>query len=88
MVKYKNGKIRLNCARMTSAEAQFLSSITNTYEPDHPSGSWERYDEILFETEKAWALQFGCWKIWLPKSQCKIYNKYVWIPEWLKAQPR
>ena len=39
--------------------------------------------EILHDTAKAWNIKLNDGIYWLPKSQCRIVNKQVYIPEWL-----
>lgn len=43
------------------------------------------FDEILEETEAAFKIVIDSEKIWLPKSQIKIYEKgkKIYLPEWL-----
>lgn len=46
------------------------------------------YDDIERETDAAYLLVFGDQKIWLPKSQIRVYekNKKVFVPEWLAIE--
>lgn len=46
------------------------------------------YTAIINETEKAWQLKIEGYKLWLPKSQCKLIQetKSILIPEWLASQ--
>ena len=39
--------------------------------------------EILKETEKAWQVKLKEGVYWLPKSQCRIIGKKIYIPKWL-----
>lgn len=43
------------------------------------------FDQVDKETEAAYCLVFDTDKVWLPKSQVRIYekNKKVFLPEWL-----
>lgn len=46
------------------------------------------YDDMEAETEAAYLLVFDDEKIWLPKSQVRVYekNKKVFVPEWLAIE--
>ena len=43
------------------------------------------FDELERETEAAYLITIDGEKIWLPKTQVRIYekNKKVFLPEWL-----
>jgi len=43
------------------------------------------FDEIEKETDAAYYFVFEDEKVWLPKSQVRVYekNKKVFLPEWL-----
>jgi hypothetical protein len=42
-----------------------------------------KYKKIEKETEKAIFVTIRNKKIWLPKSQIKYDQNYLWMPEWL-----
>lgn len=46
------------------------------------------YDELVTETEAAWLLSIDGREVWLPKSQCRIYEKtkVIYVPEWLATE--
>lgn len=39
--------------------------------------------ELIKTTDKAWQMKLDSGIYWLPKSQCRIINNKVYIPEWL-----
>ncbi|MBU0978198.1 MAG: hypothetical protein KKD18_07295 [Nanoarchaeota archaeon] len=39
--------------------------------------------EIIRETEKAILISDGAYEAWLPKSQLKINQDYIEVPDWL-----
>lgn len=42
------------------------------------------FEEILKTTNKAYQIKFSTEDIcWLPKSQIRIINNYIYMPEWL-----
>lgn len=42
------------------------------------------YKSIIKETAKAWLLKMnGGASLWIPKSQCKVDDEYIYIPKWL-----
>lgn len=42
------------------------------------------FEEILKETDKAYQIRFSSTEIhWLPKSQCRIIDKNIYMPKWL-----
>ncbi len=45
------------------------------------------FEEILKETDKALQVKFSSENVcWLPKSQCRIINKTIFLPEWLAKE--
>lgn len=43
-----------------------------------------QFEEIIKETDKAYQIKFSQTSIcWLPKSQCKIIGKHIYLPQWL-----
>lgn len=47
-----------------------------------------KFDELDRETEAAYLIVIDDEKIWLPKSQARIYekSKKIYIPEWLALE--
>lgn len=41
----------------------------------------ERFDHR--DTDKAWYIKLPDGFYWLPKSQCRIVGKHIYIPKWL-----
>lgn len=42
------------------------------------------FEIVLKETEKALQIRFGPQEVqWIPKSQCRILNNILYMPEWL-----
>lgn len=46
------------------------------------------YDDLVTKTPRAWLLRFGDDDIWLPKSQCDLYehSREVDVPNWLAEE--
>lgn len=45
-----------------------------------------QFEEILDETTLAWQIRVKNEIYWFPKSQCRIINKFIYVPKWLVDQ--
>lgn len=42
------------------------------------------FEIVLKETDKAYQVRFSSVEIqWIPKSQCRLFNNILYMPEWL-----
>jgi len=39
--------------------------------------------ETIKETNKAWKVKLADGVYWMPKSQCRIVGKKIYVPKWL-----